>query len=212
MYANNNEKPFLAISGGHGSTSVISKMKNGVGILMGGMSNITIVDDGRAALVDGGVFNGDLVPYLWSRGKQTATTGCDCVGYIAPILGGGHGWLQGQYGFATDQLISARIVLADGTTTTVDESSNPDLFWGIRGAGHNFGVVTNVKIKIYDIQPGEEKWSVSGFFFTHDKLEALFEIANSWIRSVDQPAGMSQYAVFAHNPEVDPVNVSSKVD
>ncbi|KAL6710313.1 hypothetical protein ACN47E_009259 [Coniothyrium glycines] len=207
LYANYYSKPFLAISGGHGTTTMIDGVKNGIGILMGGMDNVSIVDDGSAAVIQGGVSNGDLLPYLWSHGKQTVTTGCDCVGYIAPILGGGHGWLQGRYGLAADQLMSARMVLANGTALTVSEASNPDLFWAIRGAGHNFGVVTQVKMKVYTVKPAEKQWATSGFFFTHDRLEDVFALANTWLHSTTvQPAGMVHYAVFAHNPAVDPVN------
>jgi len=179
-----------------------------MGILMTGMNNITIVDDGYAALIEGGVLNGDLIPYLWLHGKQTTTTGCDCVGYIAPILGGGHGWLQGRYGLPTDQLISARMVLANGTAITVSEAANSDLFWAIRGAGHNFGIVTQIKIKVYDREIAQDEWAAASFVFTHDKLEDVFTLANEWLLSPDRPAGMIQYGLFAHNPDVDPVNVS----
>ncbi|KAF1941720.1 FAD-binding domain-containing protein [Clathrospora elynae] len=205
-FANKQNKPFLAISGGHGTTSLISNVKHGIGILMTGMNNISIVDDGHAALIGGGALTGDVISYLWSHGKQTVTSGCDCVGYVAPVLGGGHGWLQGQYGLAADQLISARMVLANGEAITVSEESNPDLFWAIRGAGHNFGVVTQLKMKIYDREPERDQWAATGFVFTHDKMEDVFTIANGWLQESERPPGMVQYGLFMHNPEVDPVN------
>jgi FAD/FMN-containing dehydrogenase len=172
------------------------------------MSNISIIEDGKAALIEGGVLNGDLISYLWARGKQTMTTACDCVGYISPILGGGHGWLQGRYGLAADQLISARLVLANGSVVTVNEHNNPDLFWAIRGAGHNFGIVTQAKLRIYDIESGESEWASSGFVFTQDKLESVLAIANGWLSGSRQPAGMTHYIVFAYNPAVDAEHVS----
>jgi FAD/FMN-containing dehydrogenase len=95
LHANAHYKSFLAISGGHGTHDALNSVNNGIGILMRGMDNITIVDDGNAALIEGGVLNGNIMSYLWAHGKQTMTTGCDCVGYISPILGGGHGWFQG---------------------------------------------------------------------------------------------------------------------
>ncbi|KAF1850365.1 FAD-binding domain-containing protein [Cucurbitaria berberidis CBS 394.84] len=206
LYANENNRPFHTISGGHGTTSLINNVINGVGILMHEMNDITIVDDGSAALLEGGVLNGDLIAYLWSHGKLTMSTGCDCVGYIAPILGGGHGWLQGRYGLAADQLISARIVLANGTAISVCEESNPDLFWAIRGAGHNFGVVTQVKMRIYDREVDQDQWAASGFVFTHDKLEAIFALANEWLESPERPIELTHYGLFALNPDVDPLN------
>ncbi|KAJ4371725.1 hypothetical protein N0V86_008278 [Didymella sp. IMI 355093] len=167
------------------------------------MNNISIVDDGQAALIEGGVQNGDLVEYLWARGKQTATTSCDCVGYIAPILGGGHGWNQGRYGKALDQLLSARLVLANGTAIDVSQKDNPDLFWAIRGAGHNFGIVTQAKLRIYDVETDQHQWAASGFILTQDKLEALYAIANEWVKDPNKPVGFTNYFVFAFNPEID---------
>lgn len=183
-------------------------MKDGVGIHLSQMNNISIVENGEAVLIEGGVLNGDLVAHLWAHGKQTATTGCDCVGFIAPILGGGHGYNQGRYGKATDQLLSARLVLANGTAVSVSQADNPDLFWAIRGAGHNFGIVTQAKLCIYDIEPGQHHWAASGFVLTQDKLEALYAIANNWAKGPNKPIGFTNYFVFAFNPEVDAEHVS----
>ncbi|KAF1925914.1 FAD-binding domain-containing protein [Didymella exigua CBS 183.55] len=171
-YANRKRKPFLAISGGHETTSLVGGLKNGIGIHLSQMNNTPIVDDGQAVLIEGGVLNGDL----------TATTGCDCVGFIAPILGGGHGYNQGRYGKATDQLLSARIVLTNGTAINISQEDNPDLFWAIRGAGHNFGIMTRAKLRKYDVEPGQHQWAASGFILSYDKLEALYAIANDWAK------------------------------
>jgi hypothetical protein len=127
---------------------------------------------------------------------------------MAPILGGGHGFLQGQYGLASDQLISARMVLANGTVITVCEETNSDLFWAIRGAGHNFGIVTQAKIKIYDRDLSQSQWSASSFLFTHDKMENVMTVVNSWLEMPDRPAEFVHFGVFVFNPDVDPVNVS----
>ena len=208
MYANEKRVPFLAVSGGHGTTSELANAKDAIGIRFTQMRNISIVDDGQAVLIEGGVRTGDLLPYLWARGKQTMTTACDCVGFIAPVLGGGHGWLQGRYGLATDQLLSARLVLANGTVVEVSQGGNPDLFWALQGAGHNFGLVTQAKLKIYDVAPDERRWIGSGFTFTHDKLEDLFDIGNKVLDDPERSPGMSYYFVFGFNSEVDPVNVS----
>lgn len=159
----------------------------------------------------GGVQTGDIIPYLWSHGKQTMTTGCDCTGYLAPILGGGHGWLQGRYGKATDQLMSARLVLANGTAIFVSKDENADLFWAIRGAGHNFGIVTQATVRVYDRQPEQDQWAATSFVYGHDRLEDVASILNDWIDQEDRPEELTHYGIFAHNPDVDLRNVSTIV-
>ncbi|ESZ94483.1 hypothetical protein SBOR_5131 [Sclerotinia borealis F-4128] len=77
---------------------------------------------------------GETVSTLTNLGKRTVTGICECVGFSAPALGGGHGWLQGQYGLMADQVISARLLLSNGEVVTMSEKSNPDLFWAIMGA------------------------------------------------------------------------------
>src|SRR5450432_3789350 len=102
---------------------------------------------------------------------------CECTGVLGPLLGGGHGLLQGHYGLLADNLISARLVLANSTAITVSAESYPDLFWALRGAGHNFGIVTEFTYKIYDVPLGET-WAYETFIFTGDKVEALAEQLN----------------------------------
>jgi FAD/FMN-containing dehydrogenase len=123
-------------------------------------------------------------------------------------MGGGHGWLQGRYGLVSDQLISARAVLANGTAITVSETEHADLFWGIRGAGHNFGIYTEIKIKIYDRTPEQDEWAAEGFVYTQDKLEKLFGIMNEWLESPNRPVELTHYGIFAFNPDIDPEKVS----
>ncbi|CAN9088500.1 unnamed protein product [Alternaria alternata] len=205
LYANANDKPFHAISGAHATTTYLNNITNAVGIYLRGMNDIVIADDGDTARIQGGILNGDVTDFLWAHDKQTMTTACACVGYISPILGGGHGWNQGRYGLASDQLISARMVLANGTAITVNEN-NPDLFWAIRGAGHNFGVVTEAEIKIYDKKSDVDQWAVSGYFYTHDKMEDVVSVANSWMVMANRSVSLEHYVVFSFDPEVDPVN------
>lgn len=210
-YANKHHKPFLAISGGHGTSSFLGNVQHGIGIWLTALNSITLIDGGTAALLGGGVRNGALIRTLWAAGKQTVTTGCDCVGYIAPVLGGGHGWLQGRYGLAADQLLEARMVLADGSVVTVSEKENEELFWAVRGAGHNFGLVTQIKVKVYDREAVQDEWAASGFVFGQEKLEDVFAMANTWLTSPNRPMQLLHYGVFAWNPDVDPNHVSIKI-
>ena len=91
-------------------------------------------------------------------------------------LGGGHGRVQGLYGLILDNMIDANIVLADGSQILVSETSHADLWWGLRGAGQNFGIVTRFTYKIYDTPSPEHYYAQ--FIFTQDKLEHIFTRLN----------------------------------
>lgn len=96
---------------------------------------------------------------------------------MGPALGGGFGRYQGYFGLATDNIISMNVVIANGSQIVVSEFSHADLYWGMRGAGHNFGIVTSFETKIYDVPIA--KWFISVLTYTGDKLEALFETLNT---------------------------------
>lgn len=121
------------------------------------------------------------------------------------MLGGGHGFLQGQYGLMTDQLISARLVLANGTVVAVSAQSNPDVYWTLKGAGHNFGIVTEVDYKIYDMR-GHEDWSTGTSVFSGDHLEAFLTTVNNMAQT--QPAEAAHLGLMAQEPAFDANNVS----
>ena len=125
---------------------------------------------------------------------------------MGPGLGGGFGRFQGYFGLVLDNIIDMNVVLADGSMVTVSESSNSDLYWGMRGAGQNFGVVTSFNYKIYD-QP-VETWFVETMIFTGDKLENFFELLNVLGANGTQPVGLTTYAVFAMSHEISATEVS----
>lgn len=127
------------------------------------------------------------------------TGGSECVGLVGPGLGGGRGFLQGRYGLVTDQFTSMNIVLADGSRKSIDKDS--DLWWAMRGAGHNFGIVTSFTLKIYDIQ--RRDWALEGYIFTGDKVEAVHEVLNKYILKDGVPIDISSFGVLANIPSID---------
>ena len=80
-----------------------------------------------------------------------ATGSCTCVGFVGGTLGGGVGRYQGIHGLIIDNLLSVNLITAAGDQITVSATENSDLFWGIRGAGMNFGVITSATYKVADL-------------------------------------------------------------
>ena len=121
-------------------------------------------------------------------------------------LGGGFGRYQGFFGLVLDNIIEMDVVLADGLLIKVSDSSHADLYWGMRGAGHNFGIVTKFKYRIYD-NPAPN-WTIATLILTQAKLEEVFRQIN--MLSTDQPRGLTVFALISVNPQISMTEVRSQ--
>lgn len=112
----------------------------------------TYVDPGRGTVrAQGGVTWGGYNRAAHVHGLATTGGVISSTGVAGLTLGGGLGWLMGKHGMAIDNLLSVELVSADGQVRSVSEETEPDLFWGVRGGGGNFGVASSLEFQAHPL-------------------------------------------------------------
>jgi hypothetical protein len=140
-----------AVRGGGHSLSGQSVCDGGLVIDMSLMKGIVVDDRQRLARADGGVLLGELDRRTQAVGLATTMGTATDTGIAGLTLGGGMGRLMRLYGLACDNLTSVDIVTADGQLRHLSAHDDPDLFWGVRGGGGNFGVATTFEYRLHPL-------------------------------------------------------------
>jgi FAD/FMN-containing dehydrogenase len=141
----------IAIRGGGHNGPGLGSVDDGLVIDMSLMKGVRVDPSARTARVDAGCTQGDVDHATHAFGLAVPAGIISTTGIAGLTLSGGHGYLSRKYGLTIDNLLEADVVLADGTFTTASRDNNPDLFWGLRGGGGNFGVVTSFLFQLHPV-------------------------------------------------------------
>jgi len=143
----------VAIRGGGHNIAGNAVCDGGMVIDLSQMRAVSVDPVARTATVEAGATLGDMDTATQRHGLATPLGINSTTGVAGLTLGGGFGWLSRKYGLTIDNLLSAEIVTAAGQRLHVSASENSDLFWGIRGGGGNFGVVTSFEFRLHPVGP-----------------------------------------------------------
>src|SRR4051812_24082506 len=141
----------VSVRGGGHNVAGNAVCEGGLMIDLTPMKGIRVDPSARTARAQGGVTWREFDRETQAFGLATTGGAISSTGIAGLTLGGGFGWLGRSYGMSCDNLISADVVLADGSIVTASADENADLFWGLRGGGGNFGVVTSFEYRLHPV-------------------------------------------------------------
>ena len=139
-------------AGGH-SFPGLSVCDGGMVVDLGAMRGVRCDPERGAVRAQAGVLLGDLDHETQAFGQAVPAGIVTHTGLAGLTLGGGIGWIMRKHGLTIDQLVSVDLVTADGEFVTASEDHNADLFWGVRGGGGNFGIVTEFEFRLHPLGP-----------------------------------------------------------
>ncbi|KAH6645461.1 FAD binding domain-containing protein [Truncatella angustata] len=195
QYMTRNNISFLAQGGGHGNTLTFSTVQDAVVINLENFGDVTVNDDETISVGGGAVF-ANVYAAAYAAGRELPAGSCPCVGAGGASIGGGHGRLQGEYGMIVDVIVKLRVALWDGSIIDVSATEHADLFWAMRGAGHNFGIVLEYTFKTFPQQNDGQNYN-GDMTFTTDSLEGVLSVVNDLIP--DQDPGLAIDIFITYN-------------
>jgi FAD/FMN-containing dehydrogenase len=163
------------------------------------MKSIKVDAEQKLADVETGATWGDFDAASQEHGLATTGGAVSTTGVAGLTLGGGVGWLVRKHGLSCDNLLEAEIVTADGVLLKANANQNHDLFWGIRGGGGNFGIVTSMKFQLHDVS------TVLGGMIIHprDKAVEVMKFYREFVKTA--PEELTLYLAMLTSPDGIPV-------
>jgi FAD/FMN-containing dehydrogenase len=178
----------VAVRGGGHNAAGYATCDGGIVIDLTPMKGIRVDPTRRTVQVQAGATWAELDRETQVFGLATTGGTVSNTGVSGLTLGGGEGWLQGQYGLTCDNLLSADVVTADGRFLRASATENADLFWALRGGGGNFGVVTAFEFQLHPVGP-----MVLGGMVLHplEKATAMLQFYREFCQTLPDEAGLS---------------------
>ncbi len=167
----------IAVRGGGHSVAGFSTNDDGIVIDLAPMNGVRVDPSARRATVGGGAVWADVDHETQTHGLATTGGLVSTTGVAGFTLGGGIGWIMRKHGLACDNLVAADVVTADGRLMRASETENPDLFWGLRGGGGNFGIVTQFE---FDLHPLGPVMYAGPIFYPADAAHDLLRAFREW--------------------------------
>ena len=143
----------VSVRGGGHSVTGHATCDDGIVIDLSPMKHVVVDAEAQTARADGGLTWGEFDAATQEHGLAVTGGRFSTTGIGGLTLGSGSGWLERKCGLSADNLLSAEVVLADGSVVTAGPDENADLFWGLRGGGGNFGIVTCFEYRLHLVGP-----------------------------------------------------------
>ncbi len=186
----------IAVRGGGHNVAGRATIDDGLMIDLSLMKGVQVSPENRTTRAEGGVTWGELNQETQLHGLATTGGIVSSTGIAGLTLGGGLGYLMGKYGLAADNLISAQVVTAEGQVLTASREENPDLFWGVRGGGGNFGIAASFEYRLHQVGP-----VITGGLVAHpfDKAKDVLRFYRDFTASI--PDELTVYVGLLNAPD-----------
>ena len=175
------EDLLVAVRGGGHSLPGFSTCDGGVVIDLSAMTAVRVDPARRTAVAEGGCTWADFDHETQAFGLAVTGGLVSTTGIAGFTLGGGIGWLMRKLGLTCDNLLAADVVTADGQLVHASEDENPELLWGLRGGGGNFGIATSLEFRLHPVGP----MVLAGpIFFAGDRADEILRFYRDWVREL----------------------------
>ena len=168
----------------------------GVLVNTSGMRGVSVDVESQTARVEPGTLWSDVIPEAQAHGLMGLAGSSSGVGVVGYTLGGGYGWLGRKYGFAAESMRGADVVTADGEPLKASPDENADLFWGLKGSGGNFGIVTSLEFALYPL----DTVYGGGIYYPVERAQEILSLYASWVSEL--PEEMTTSVMFLNFPPV----------